>query len=100
MRYDTPIFFQKRTEGEYDKNTGNYGPDVIEETKRYASVSDCSIETLQIIYGDIKQGAVKIQIQNHYDMPFDSIRINDSVYAVDFQRKLRTKHTFIAHEVQ
>ena len=31
MRYDTPIYFQKLTPGEYDPTTGNYGEDMISE---------------------------------------------------------------------
>ena len=27
MRYDTPIYFQKVTQGEYDPTTGDYGED-------------------------------------------------------------------------
>ena len=27
MRYDTPIYFQKITQGAYNPDTGNYGPD-------------------------------------------------------------------------
>ena len=34
MRYDTPIYFQKITPGEYDPDTGNYAPDSVKE--RYA----------------------------------------------------------------
>ena len=31
MRYDTPIYFQKLTPGEYDPATGNYGEDTISD---------------------------------------------------------------------
>ena len=40
MRYDTPIYFQKITPGEYDPDTGNYTPDSVKETLRYAAVID------------------------------------------------------------
>ena len=40
MRYDTPVYFQKITSGEYDPKTGNYGEDTVEETQRYASIMD------------------------------------------------------------
>lgn len=97
MRYDTPVFFQKRSQGSYDTNTGNYAPDSVEETLTYACVMDCSADTLKLIYGDIKQGAVKIQLQNHYTKPFDRIRIGNEIYSVDWQRKLRFKHILVAH---
>ena len=37
MRYDTPIYFQKLTPGEYDPATGNYGEDTISEDMKFAS---------------------------------------------------------------
>ena len=100
MRYDMPIFFQKVTQGAYNANTGDYEADVIEETKRYVSIHSCDIETLRFIYGEIKQGVLKIQLQNHYDEPFDRIRIGDTLYKVDGQKKLRVKHVLIVSEIQ
>ena len=55
---------------------------------------------MQVIYGMIKQGSLTIQLQNHYDCPFDQIRIGNKIYKVDYSRKLRTKQTFIVSEVQ
>lgn len=43
MRYDTPIYFQKLTPGEYDPATGNYGEDTISEDMKSASVMDMGI---------------------------------------------------------
>lgn len=100
MRYDTPIYFQKITSGEYDPSTGNYGDDSIEETLRYASVMDTSAKTMRLIYGEIRQGSLCIQLQNHYKEPFDRIRVGDRIYTVDSSRKLRIKHTFVVSEVQ
>ena len=40
MRYDTPIYFQKLTPGEYDPATGNYGEDTISEDMKSASVME------------------------------------------------------------
>ena len=100
MRYDTPVYFQKITSGEYDPKTGNYADDAVEETLRYASVMDTGTETMIQVYGSIKQGSLTIQIQNHYTEPFDRIRVGKKVYSVDFSRKLRTKHVFVVSEVQ
>ena len=100
MRYDTAVYFQKITSGEYDSNTGNYGDDAVEETLRYASVMDTGTETMIQVYGSIKQGSLTIQLQNHYIEPFDRIRVGEKAYRVDFTRKLRTKHTFVVSEVQ
>lgn len=95
-----PVYFQLVKQGEYDASTGNYGEDIIEETKRYADITSAGAETLNFVYGGIKQGVAVIRLQNHYDKPFDRIRIGEQVYRVDFVRKLRNKHTFVASEVQ
>lgn len=100
MRYDTPVYFQKITPGEYYPKTGNYGDDIAEETLRYASVINTGEEQLKLVYDGPKQGSLTIQIQNHYTEPFDRIRVGEKVYSVDSSRKLRTKHTFIVSEVQ
>ena len=49
MRYDTPIYFQKIVPGEYDKKTGNYADDQIEEVRMYASVMDTGAETMRLV---------------------------------------------------
>lgn len=100
MRYDTPVYFQKITPGEYDPNTGNYGDDTVEETLRYASVMDTGTDMLKLVYDGPKQGSLTIQLQTHYTDPFDRIRVGKKVYNVDFSRELRTKHTFVVSEVQ
>lgn len=100
MRYDTPIYFQRITPGEYSPNTGNYADDTVKETPRYASVMNTGEETLRLVYDGPKQGSLTIQLQNHYEEPFDRIRVGNKLYAVDFSRKLRLKHTFVVSEVQ
>lgn len=99
MRYDTPIYFQRITPGEYDPNTGDYGDDTVGETLRYASVMNTGEETLRLVYDGPKQGSLTIQIQNHYPEPFDRIRVGEKIYQVDSSRELRMKHTFIVSEV-
>lgn len=99
MRYDTPIYFQTLTQGEYDPATGNYDEDNISEEKRNASVMDTGTETMKMIYGDIREGTLSIQLQNHYDKPFDQIRVGEKIYKVDFRRKLKTKQIFVISEV-
>lgn len=100
MRYDTPVYFQRIKPGEYDASTGNYGEDTITEDECWASVTDTDIETLNIIYGSIKQGVKTIRLQNHYDKPFDRVRIGKEVYRVDRARPKRIKYTLIVSEVQ
>lgn len=100
MRYDTPVYFQKITSGEYDPKTGNYGDDTVEETLRYASIMDTGTVMLKLVYDGPKQGSLTIQVQNHYTEPFDRIRVGEKVYSVDYPRELRTKHVFVVSEVQ
>ncbi len=100
MRFDTPVFFQKIKPGEYDPDTGNYGKDITTEEKRYADVTDAGVETLKIVYGELRQGVLTIRLQNHYDKPFERIRVGSKVYRVDSSRKFRIKHVFVVSEVQ
>lgn len=100
MRYDTPIYFQRIQEGEYDESTGNYDESSVTETEVMASKMDTQTETMKLIYGDIRQGSMTLTIQNHYDQPFDRIRIGDKQYRVDRTRRLRHKQTFVVSEVQ
>lgn len=100
MRYDTPVFFRAVTPGDYDESTGNYEDDSIIETMVMASVMDTQTEMLKLIYGDIRQGSLTVVIQNHYDQPFDNIRIGGKIYRVDRTRRLRVKQSFIVSEVQ
>lgn len=100
MRYDKAIYFQKISPGAYNPDTGDYGEDSIEEERRLASVADTGTETMNIVYGSIKQGSLTIQPQTHYRKPFDFIRIGRRKYRVDLSRELRTKHIFVVSEVQ
>lgn len=100
MRYDTPVYFQKITPGEYDPKAGNYADDAVEETLRYASVMNTGEEKLKLVYDGPKQGSLTIQLQTHYTEPFDRIRVGETVYRVDSSRKLRVKHTFVVSEAQ
>lgn len=104
MRFDTPIFFQENTPGEYDRSSGNYGAVETTEIMRYASVTSAGTEanngTVTLGYGELRQGSLVVRIQNHYDDTFDRIRIGKKLYRVDFSRRLRTKHVFVVSEVQ
>ena len=98
MRYDKDIYFQKRTQGAYDPETGDYGNATIEEEHKHADVIDTKTITMQVVYGKIKQGSLTISIQNHYEKPFDYIRYENRRYRVDYSRKLNTKHVFVVSE--
>lgn len=99
MRYDTLIYFQTVIAGAYDPETGDYGSDTVTEVPRYAAVMDTRTETMQLVYGEIRQGSLTVHIQNHYTDSFDHIRIGAKRYRVDFRRWLRVKESFVLSEV-
>ena len=100
MRYDTPVYFQKITPGEYNTATGDYGKDTIQEAEAYASVMDTRAEMLRLVYNGPMQGSLTIQLQNHYTEEFDRIRVGNLIYKVDYTRRLRIKQTFVVSEAQ
>lgn len=100
MRCDTEVFLQSVMTGEYNESTGDYGDDIIYEEKRHASVTDTGTDTMNLVYGAIKQGSKTVRLQMHYKKTFDRIRIGNALYRVDFERKLRTKHVFVVSEMQ
>ena len=100
MRYDIPVYFQTITPGEYDPSTGDHGEATVTEVRRNASVTDAGIETLNLIYSELKQGCKTVRLLTHYNAAFDRIRIGSKIYRADFERKLRTKHNFVVSEVQ
>ena len=99
MRYDTPIYFQSVSAGTYNTETGDYGSDTVTEAARYAAVMDTRTETMQLVYGELKQGSLTVHLQNHYTDPFDRIRIGEKRYRVDLRRRLRVKESFVLSEV-
>lgn len=95
MRYDTPIYLQRITSA-YNADTGNYD-DIVAEDMLRARVTDSGDNTLNLVYGTLKQGSKTVLLQRAYLLPFDRIRIGEKVYTVDFSRK---KKTFVVSEVQ
>lgn len=100
MRFDTPVYFQRIIEGAYDPSTGNYGDDEVTEVLRYASVTNSGTETLQLAYGEIRQGSLTMRLQRYYNEPFDRVRIGNKLYRVDMTRRLRNMQGFVISEVQ
>ena len=101
MRFNTPVYFQRKQKGPYNATDGDYGPETTEEVKRYASVTDTGTDTLNLVYGGPKQGSLTIRLQRTYTDPFDQIRIGDGeqekCYRVDKARLF--KRVFIVSEV-
>jgi hypothetical protein len=99
MRYDTPIYFVKKTKGVYQDN-GDWSDGTEELTKVMASVYDTNTEMVKLLYGELKQGTKTIHIQNHYTKDFDLIRLDGKDYRVDARRAFRRKEAFTVSEVQ
>lgn len=99
MRYDTPIYFVKKTKGVYQDN-GDWSDGTEELTKVMASVYDTNTEMVKLLYGELKQGTKTIHIQNHYTKYFDLIRLDGKDYRVDARRAFRRKEAFTVSEVQ
>lgn len=99
MRYDQTIYFCKENGSVYNAATGDYSEGTTVKTARAGAVTNVS-ETMQnLVYGKMKDKAIAVQIRQHYSEPFDYIEFNGQKYGVDFSRKLRRKHTFVASEV-
>lgn len=97
MRYDTSVSFV-RMQRTYQPATGNYDEEPVREI-RFAAVMDTRTETMDLVYGGFRKGSLTVQLQDHYDEPFDFIEYNGRRYRVDAERALRTKHVFVVSEV-
>lgn len=86
MRYNIPVFFQRKEPGKFDEATHNYNADTITEEKRYAAVTITGTDTLQLVYGTIKKQSLTVKLQRPYNKAFDNIRIGSKNYAVGFSR--------------
>lgn len=100
MRYDRKIELIRADPGTFNPLTGNYEGGSETRTPLFASIMDTRAETVQLVYGSLKQGSLTIQLQNHIRIPFDWIDVDGRRYKADFRRKLRTKETLVVSEVQ
>ena len=94
MRYATPIYFVKETEPVYDYETGDYIDGEPIKDELWANVSDTGTERMQLIYGDLKQGAITVRIVGKYDKEFDYIEVEGKKYNVDAFRTFRNDQAF------
>lgn len=100
MRYDRRVTFVRFGQAAYDPETGDYDRGQAVEASVPASIMDTRRETMQMVYGEIRQGSLTIQIQGSYDEAFNRILIDGTSYRVDYSRKLRSKQVFVVSEVQ
>ena len=71
MRFDIPIYLQNIQPGAYNPETGNHEQETVTETKLYASVTNAGTETLNLVYGELRQGCLTVRIQAHCTTDFD-----------------------------
>lgn len=99
MRFDTKVYLQTITEGTYDGTTGDYAEDTLTEEEMWADVYDTSAQSMNLVYGAIKQGSITVIFQDRVPV-FNYIRIGTKRYRADYTRALRSKTTFVMSEVQ
>ena len=96
MRYDTKAVFQL-VEDVYDSN-GDYTESVAEEHTEYASIVNTDIQTMHLVYGEIRQGSITMHLQNHIGYAFNRVVIDGKPYTVDDKLPLRVKVAYILSE--
>ena len=100
MRYDTPVYFQFVERGKYNADSGNYDEETVVEDKQWADITDSGVETIKLVYGELKQGIKTIRLQRPYLKAYSRIRIGEKLYNADFARPLRSKAVFVVSEIQ
>ena len=93
MRYDKEILIQ-RVDDVYTEN-GNYEETVLYEYKVYGSVVATDIDTLRLVYGEIRQNTLTVHVQNHIDVVFNRMLIDGVPYAVDHKINQRVKQACV-----
>lgn len=93
MRYDTKVKFQQ-VENTYLSN-GDYAETVAEEHIEYASIQNTDIQTMHLVYGEIRQGSITLSLQNYVGYTFNRVVINGVKYTVDQAIDLRVKKAYI-----
>lgn len=99
MRYDKKVLFQF-VDSVYNKSTGDYEEQVTSEHTEYASVVDTDIQTMQIVYGGIKQGSITMHLQNKVPYTFNRIMYDGKPYMVDQVINQRVKQAYVLSQWQ
>lgn len=100
MRYDTKVTFCKETPGGYNPATGDYAASTVRTLNKWANVTDAGADAMQLIYGQLRQGAIVIRIRGAVDPDMDYIMVGGKKYSPDMVRTLRQEQTFTCSEVQ
>lgn len=97
MRYDKKIIFQLVTE--VYKDNGDYSPNVESEHTEYGSIVATDIDTMRLVYGEIREGSLTFSLQNKVDYDCNRLLIDGKQYSVDARIKQRVKESFVVSEV-
>lgn len=99
MRYDTAVIFRQLERGDYDDATGDYSPEkVVLVEARTAAVIDSTIETMKLIYGEIRQNSKTIHLQNKVGECYNNVLIGSKPYRIDMRKNLRNKQILVVSE--
>lgn len=86
MRYDTPIFFVKKTDKCYDPEAGEWIQGVTVRVKKYANITHMGAERQQAMFGDVKANRLVVRLQRVYSEAYDLIEICGKAYHTDTER--------------
>lgn len=100
MRFDTPVYFQTIIQGEYDAKTGNYAEDTVEEELIYCDVTQSSLDTMNLLYGQIKQDSLIVRTKRTLSKGYSFLRIGEKRYRIDTSRVHLGKQSLMVSEVQ
>lgn len=99
MRYDKKVLFQL-VDSVYDTSTGDYTEQVTSEHTEYASMVDTDMQTMQLVYGGIKQGSITMHLQNKVPYTFNRIMYEGKPYMVDQVINQRVKQAYVLSQWQ
>ena len=98
MRYDRKIDFLLVDTVYNDK--GDYTEEVLESKTAYGSIVNTGLDTMRLVYGEIRQGSITLHLQNHIDFNFNRILLDGKTYAVDQRINQRVKQAYILSQCQ
>ena len=98
MRFDSLVNFITTTEPIRLPN-GDYSDPVEVKLPVWANVSDLGEERVALIFGDVKQKAKVVRLQNQYTESFDFIEIDGDKYKNTRPKHFRHESVFYVGEV-
>lgn len=98
MRYDKLVKFQ--LVDMVQKTNGDYEEQITNEYTEYASIVNTDFQTMQIVYGGIKEGSITMHLLNKVKHEFNRIEFEGKAYMVDQIINQRTKQAYILSQWQ